>query len=105
MWSLSGGNEVALLYLLPLQLGTLNSSLTLAPNQKHWLKNYLKPLLVASNFSQVKFLTMEDQRVFAPYWMDRVSIIRPDKREGGSRVCRLGPGSDHLLLYFTNLLL
>lgn len=74
VWSLSGGNEVVLLYLLPIQLGTLNSTLNLAHNQIHWLKNYLKPLLVASNFSQVKFLTMEDQRFFARYWMDRVII-------------------------------
>lgn len=76
MWSLSGGNEVALLYLLPpLHAGLLNSTLSLAPSQVHWLKNHLKPQLVAANFTQVKFLAMEDQRVLVTYWMDRVIII------------------------------
>lgn len=76
VWSLSGGNEVAMLYLLKLPRITLNCTLSLATNQAKWLKNYLKPALVASNFSQVKFLTMEDQRIFAPYWMNRVGIFR-----------------------------
>uniref|UniRef100_A0A1B6MEL5 Glucosylceramidase n=1 Tax=Graphocephala atropunctata TaxID=36148 RepID=A0A1B6MEL5_9HEMI len=71
IWGLSGGNEVMLSMMLPVALNSLNCTLETAPIQRLWLKEHLKPLLVASNFSNVKFLGLEDARLFAPYWMSR----------------------------------
>lgn len=76
VWSLSGGNEglVEVFLLSMFSNPTLNSTLLFSPIQRSWFKSYLKPYLASSNFSDVKLITMEDQRVFAPYWMERVSI-------------------------------
>lgn len=76
VWSLSGGNEglVEVFLLSMFSNPTLNSTLLFSPIQRSWFKSYLKPYLTSSNFSDVKLITMEDQRVFAPYWMERVSI-------------------------------
>lgn len=74
VWSLSSGNEGLLIFvLMSLQTSTLNSTLSFATIESSWIKNYLKPYLVSSNFSDVKLFTLEDQRMFAPYWMERVS--------------------------------
>lgn len=75
VWSLSGGNEGMLMILLKALESTapLNATLMYADTQRAWLKNYLKPTLASSNFSDVKFFALEDQRMFAPYWMERVS--------------------------------
>ncbi|KAG8240705.1 hypothetical protein J6590_103615, partial [Homalodisca vitripennis] len=71
IWALSGGNEVMLSMVLPIALNSLNSTLVTAPIQRLWLKEHLKPLLLASNFSNVKFVALDDARVFAPYWLSR----------------------------------
>lgn len=80
VWSLSGGNEgMLIMFLMALESSPLNSTLLFAPIQRTWFKNYLKPYLVSSNFSDVKLLALEDQRMFAPYWMERVSMNNVDK--------------------------
>lgn len=80
VWSLSGGNEgMLIMFLMALESSPLNSTLVFAPIQRTWFKNYLKPYLVSSNFSDVKLLALEDQRMFAPYWMERVSMNNVDK--------------------------
>lgn len=53
----------------------LNFTLETAPIQRSFIKLNLKPLLQANNFSDVKILTLDDERLFAPYWMDRVSTV------------------------------
>lgn len=80
VWSLSGGNEgMLIMFLMALESSPLNSTLLFSPIQRTWFKNYLKPYLVSSNFSDVKILALEDQRMFAPYWMERVSVNNIDK--------------------------
>lgn len=73
-WSLSGNNEAVLQFVYPLPEGMLNSTMMLAPEQRMWLKDHLKPLLVANNFTDIKFFGLEDERAFAPYWMARVGL-------------------------------
>lgn len=75
-WSLSGNNEAVLQFIYPLPAGTLNSTLMLAPEQRMWLKQHLKPLLLANNFTHIKFFGLEDERAFAPYWMEVVGLER-----------------------------
>lgn len=68
-----------IMFLMALESSPLNSTLLFATIQRTWFKNYLKPYLVSSNFSDVKILALEDQRMFAPYWMERVSVNNIDK--------------------------
>lgn len=72
VWALAGGNEVMMMLLIPEQT-LLNLTLASAVDQRYWLRDYLKPLLAANGFSDVKFITLEDERFFLPYWMERVS--------------------------------
>lgn len=72
VWALSAGNEVMMLMMTPMQT-LLNFTLETAPIQRSFIKHNLKPLLQSNNFSDVKILTLDDERLFAPYWMDRVS--------------------------------
>ncbi|XP_054283531.1 putative glucosylceramidase 4 [Macrosteles quadrilineatus] len=66
IWGISGGNEV----MLGVMVG-LNCTQQLANIQRNWLKDYLTPQLSAANLSDVKFLGMDDMRLFALYWGDR----------------------------------
>lgn len=72
IWALAGGNEIMMMLMIPKQ-NLLNLTLASAIDQRSWLKDYLKPQLVANGFSDVKFITLEDERLFVAYWMDRVS--------------------------------
>lgn len=72
VWALSAGNEVMILMITRMQ-ALLNFTLETAPIQRSFIKHNLKPLLQSNNFSDVKILTLDDERLFAPYWMDRVS--------------------------------
>lgn len=74
VWAISAGNEVMILMITRMQ-ALLNFTLETAPIQRSFIKLNLKPLLQSNNFSDVKILTLDDERLFAPYWMDRVSTV------------------------------
>ncbi|KAG8327626.1 hypothetical protein J6590_015657 [Homalodisca vitripennis] len=69
-WVLTGGNEVTFPFVI--QAPLVVNMVAWPQDHRRWLKYYLGPQLQASNHSHIKFAFMDDMRVFAKYWMDRV---------------------------------
>lgn len=74
VWGVTGGNEAMMMLGIPKQT-IFNLTASSPMDQRGWLRKYLKPLLISNGFSDVKFITLEDERLFIPYWMERVSIV------------------------------
>lgn len=78
-WLLSEGNEVAMGYYLGQQQGLGTAGWPV--NDRHFVKEYLGPHLRASNHSHVRYAVLDDQRVFARYYLDKVGNRHGDLRK------------------------
>lgn len=69
-WGLSQGNEILLGY----EFNTPMPNLILLPPQlKTWTQNYLGPLMKSSEFSDLKIITVDDDRPFLQWYSREVS--------------------------------
>ena len=74
IWAVTTGNELIVPIFLPENVYTFPNKLGFPQHHRFWYKHYLGPTLRNSQHKNVKLITLDDQRIFANWWMDRVSI-------------------------------
>lgn len=71
-WAMTTGNEPVYAFFMNYPF---NNMVALPQLHRIWYKNYLHPSLKKSRHSNIKIITFDDQRMFANWWVDRVSFV------------------------------
>lgn len=71
-WAITTGNELVVPIYLREQVYSFPNKLGLPHLHRIWYKHYLGPALRNSQHRNVKLITLDDQRIFANWWMDRI---------------------------------
>lgn len=73
-WSMTTGNEVVGALYAADKLYSFNNMMFLPQHHRIWYKNNLGPTLQKSQHSSVKVITLDDQRMFINWWIDRIMV-------------------------------
>lgn len=71
-WGITTANEPLVPFYLNENIYTFPNKLGFPQHHRIWYKNYLGPTLRNSQHQNVKLITLDDQRIFANWWMDRI---------------------------------